>query len=221
MSLATSTTDLSLEQAKNLTEQIRTSGESLRTHLLAAYDGKAWKVMGYSGWPDYLAHEFDVSRSNAWKLIHTARSIKVLASAAQIAEADVALTVNQATQLGPKGVEEVVQRVADRVSPDEPVLDRSAALRDEVAEGLAAKRAVSESKREPHSETVQSAERNLIPSAKAEQGAKTLQLIMELDPAEVARAYLSLTPDRQVIGRDEIGKRLGDWTWLFSEALGS
>lgn len=69
---------LNEQQARAITNKIRSRTEELWVLVKAAYDGKAWKALGYHGWGDYARTEFDVSRSRAYQLIDQAKVITEL-----------------------------------------------------------------------------------------------------------------------------------------------
>lgn len=53
---------LRAEDARVLTEQIKTNVEALWELIQRAYHGRAWTAVGYSSWSEYCAEEFGSSR---------------------------------------------------------------------------------------------------------------------------------------------------------------
>lgn len=79
----TRTTDLLTKaQAKALTDRIRKHIDAAWADITAAYEGKAWKALGYSSWGDYVKAEFDMGRSRSYQLLDQGRVIHALADAA-------------------------------------------------------------------------------------------------------------------------------------------
>jgi hypothetical protein len=54
-------TDLSPDEARALTDQIRTGLGTLRELITRAYRGRAWIALGYESWDAYCIREFDTS----------------------------------------------------------------------------------------------------------------------------------------------------------------
>lgn len=51
-------TDLTPEEARALTDEIRSRMENIAPLVTRAYEGRAWEVMGYPSWTEYVAGEF-------------------------------------------------------------------------------------------------------------------------------------------------------------------
>lgn len=67
--------------ARELTDRIRESVESLWSLLLEAYERQAWRALGYDRWQDYVETEFDMTRRRAYQLLDQGRVIRELAAA--------------------------------------------------------------------------------------------------------------------------------------------
>ncbi len=78
------TGDLNRDDASRLTAKIK--GYAGRTfQLLAeAHDRKAWKALGFTSWAQYVAIEFDMSKSRAYQLVSQARIVAELAEIAEV-----------------------------------------------------------------------------------------------------------------------------------------
>lgn len=76
------TTPLTTDQAKELTETIRSTSEVLFVLLARAHAGKAWIALGYSSFADYVHEEFDMSRSRAYQILDQAKVVAAIESAA-------------------------------------------------------------------------------------------------------------------------------------------
>lgn len=76
-----STDELNVEEAKAITENIRSTGEVLYVLVSRAHAGKAHKALGYSSFENYVKEEFGMSRSRAYQLIGQANVISEITSA--------------------------------------------------------------------------------------------------------------------------------------------
>lgn len=85
-------TQLTKAEASALTERIRGHIDAAWADITKAYEGKAWKALGYSSWGDYVKAEFNMGRSNSYRLIDQARVIKeietIVPHAGQITQRD-------------------------------------------------------------------------------------------------------------------------------------
>lgn len=79
--------DFTEDEARRLTADIKAWAGTLWVKLKYAHDGKAYKAMGYSTWVDYLRDEFDISKSQGYRLLAHARTMDQLADAAGLYEA--------------------------------------------------------------------------------------------------------------------------------------
>ena len=70
--------ELDYEEAENLTITIRNAANMLWFLILKAYHGKAWKVLGYKSWGDYVTEEFDMSRSRSYQILDQAKVIQAI-----------------------------------------------------------------------------------------------------------------------------------------------
>lgn len=76
------TTPLSVEDARELTEHIRSTADVLWVLLARAHTGRAWAALGYPSFAAYVQAEFDISRSRAYQILDQARVIKAIEAAA-------------------------------------------------------------------------------------------------------------------------------------------
>jgi hypothetical protein len=72
---------LTTDQARDLTDTIRSTSEVLYVLLSRAHRGKAWEALGYSSFADYVREEFDMSRSRAYQILDQSRVIEAIESA--------------------------------------------------------------------------------------------------------------------------------------------
>lgn len=85
---------LSADQARHLTEMIRTTLDVTWWLLARAHRGKAWTALGYDSFGEYVRQEFHLSRSRAYQLLNQAKVIEAISSAAGD---EVIVHVNEAT----------------------------------------------------------------------------------------------------------------------------
>jgi hypothetical protein len=107
---------LTSAEARELTEAIRENVVTTSELLLEAHDRQAWRVLGYRSWSEYLATEFDVSRSHSYRLLDQARVMGELREAT--GDDELSLSTREASALRPD-MSEVVPRVRERVERGE------------------------------------------------------------------------------------------------------
>lgn len=71
-------------EARQLTDDIKETAEQLWKLLLRAYEGKAWKVLGYVSWEAYVKTEFDMGRSHSYRILDQGKVILALQEAASV-----------------------------------------------------------------------------------------------------------------------------------------
>lgn len=114
-------------EAQALTDRIRGHIDAAWADITKAYEGKAWKALGYSSWGDYVKAEFDMSRRRSYQLLDQGRVIGAIAEAA-------GESVNHGTQ--------ITERVAREIKDDLPAV--TAEIRERVEQGEDPKKAVDE-----------------------------------------------------------------------------
>ena len=72
---------LSTDEARELTEHIRSAADVLYILIARAHAGRAWEALGYSTFTDYVRDEFDISRSRAYQLLNQAQVVAVIEAA--------------------------------------------------------------------------------------------------------------------------------------------
>jgi hypothetical protein len=107
-------------EARQLTDDIKETADQLWKLLLRAYEGKAWKALGYPTWEAYTNAEFDMSRDYAYKVLRQGRVIRALEEAVNvyncIQEEPVSLHLKeyQTRQIAPI-IETVTARIQEEV----------------------------------------------------------------------------------------------------------
>jgi hypothetical protein len=79
--LSPSDSELSLDDARELTRRIKQASGAVSPLLLEAHDRKAWRALGYGTWELYVRHEFGMSRSRSYELLDHARVLRTLRAA--------------------------------------------------------------------------------------------------------------------------------------------
>lgn len=121
---------LNADEARTLTDTIKSAAEVLWVLIARAHAGKAWTALGYSTWEDYVKAEFDISRSRSYQLLDQGRVIREI-EAAVPEGTEVHLSEAAARDL--KGVlEEVVPEIRDRTAGLAP--DEASVVLDEIVE---------------------------------------------------------------------------------------
>lgn len=72
---------LTTDEARHLTDNIRTTAGLLFTLLARAHKGRAWVALGYSTFADYVHEEFDMSRSRAYQILDQATVVAAIEEA--------------------------------------------------------------------------------------------------------------------------------------------
>lgn len=109
-------TSLSREQARRITDQIRTSANRLWVLVYVAHQRKAWRALGYDSWKTYVAEELGLSESRSFQLVDTGK---------------VMMTIAAAVGTSPEQLDPVPARTVARVK------DKLPALRKAIAAALA------------------------------------------------------------------------------------
>ncbi len=108
--------------ARDLTDRIKATVESLWFLLLESYERRAWAALDYSSWREYATAEFELSESRAYQYLDSARVVKAIeaASVSTIVEtpgraAIVRINEHQARKLKPH-LADVTNKVRERVT---------------------------------------------------------------------------------------------------------
>lgn len=112
--------ELTEDEATELTENIRSTGEVLYVLVSRAHAGKAHLALGYSSFESYVKEEFGMSRSRAYQLIGQANVIKEISEAVP---EGTEISISEAAARDLKGMlDKVVPSIAERtgnLSPEE------------------------------------------------------------------------------------------------------
>lgn len=86
-------------QATALTKRIRQHIDSAWEDITKAYEGKAWKAMGYGSWEAYVKAEFNMGRSRSYQLLDQGRIIAGISEAAGEVSTVVDISEREAREL--------------------------------------------------------------------------------------------------------------------------
>jgi hypothetical protein len=75
------TVPLSMDEARELTEHIRSAVDMVYVLIARAHAGRAWEALGYQTFADYVRDEFDISRSRAYQLLNQAKVVEMIEAA--------------------------------------------------------------------------------------------------------------------------------------------
>ena len=109
---------LSPDEAKQLTDDIKSTTTALYVLLKRAHDERAWSALGYKSWTNYIESEFDFSRARSYQLINQAQVIEQINEAAGV---DIYLTEKEARDIKKRlpEITESLQEVKDSDLGDE------------------------------------------------------------------------------------------------------
>lgn len=135
-------------EARALTERIRKHIDAAWADITRAYEGKAWKAMGYSSWEAYVKAEFDMSRRRSYQLLDQGRVIHAIEEAT-------GENVHHGTQIPervarelkddiPAAVEEIKARVEQGDTPEKAAKDIAAERKAEKEKARAERKAEQE-----------------------------------------------------------------------------
>jgi hypothetical protein len=73
-------------EARALTERIKAATRDVCFLLLEAHERRAWSVLGYRTWEQYVPAEFGLSRSRSYELLDQGRVLRAIKAAAHLTE---------------------------------------------------------------------------------------------------------------------------------------
>lgn len=125
---------LNKAQARALTERIRKHIDAAWADITAAYEGKAWKALGYSSWEAYVKAEFDMSRQRSYQLIDQGRVIAAVRESSGDLSTTVDISEREAREIKdvlPAVTAEIHKRVEAGEAPGKAVAETVADARAE------------------------------------------------------------------------------------------
>lgn len=72
---------LTMDEARELTEHIRSAVDVVWVLVARAHAGRAWEALGYASFAAYVQEEFNISRSRAYQLLDQAKVVQAIESA--------------------------------------------------------------------------------------------------------------------------------------------
>lgn len=131
------------DEARALTEQIRTTTNALWQLLAEANERKAWSALGYDTFKAYVAGEFRMGRSHAYRLLDMAAVVKALAAGDEVSPIGDTVPESHARELVPLKDDPVKVReayaLAQQTAADEGVNLTAKIVKDAVTEAIAAR----------------------------------------------------------------------------------
>ena len=118
---------LTKAEARGLTNRIRNAVEDIRKLVAKAHEGKAWKVLGYGTWEEYVKAEFGMSRQRSYQLLDQGRIIEAIEDAA----GDLSTMVDKISERDARAIKdkvpEIKQEIQSRVNQGQEPDDAAAA----------------------------------------------------------------------------------------------
>lgn len=110
------------DEARIITADIKAWAGTLWQKLKQAYDGQAWRALGYGSWRDYIDTEFDMGKSQAYRLLTHANAVYEIAEAAgldpdELSPAGDTLTERVTRDLDVEAVVEAVRAAMASIEP--------------------------------------------------------------------------------------------------------
>ena len=93
--------DCTPDEARQLTERIRSTADALWQLLAEAHDRGAWRALGYDTFKAYVEGEFQMSKRHAYRLLDQARVIDALTESAGVTHGSLAVPERTARELKP------------------------------------------------------------------------------------------------------------------------
>jgi hypothetical protein len=132
------TEKLDEQGARQLTERIRSTTRLVCLLLMEAHERRAWLLLGYRTWEQYVQKEFGFSRSRSYELVDQARVILAIRAAAGMSEVP-DISAFAAQQIKPH-MAGVLRTISERV-PALPRERMTEAVAEIVREARATRRA--------------------------------------------------------------------------------
>lgn len=143
------------EQARHITEAIRSAATATYLLLTEAYNKKAHLAMGYDSWSAYVKGEFDMSASRSYQLLDLGKTVKMIEGASPEGT-DVKLTEAQARDIK-RELPRITERVEEEtygMSPEEA----SERVKEIIAQEREVKKAEEKAKKEKEQALAQAEE---------------------------------------------------------------
>jgi len=121
---------LSPEDARDLTDTIRSASEMMWMLIMRAHQGRAWESLGYETWEGYVRAEFDMSRSRSYQLLDQGKVIASIGAALPDGT-DVSLTEAAARDLKTV-LDEILPEIRERTDGLNP--EEASTVLDEIVE---------------------------------------------------------------------------------------
>lgn len=101
--------------ARDLTDRIKRATDQLWELLLEAWEGEAYKHLGYKSWSAYIDGEFDFSRQQSYYLLNQGKVTKALREAGGLSNAFDTSSANRISIRDADAIAPVLPQVTERV----------------------------------------------------------------------------------------------------------
>lgn len=135
---------LTKAQATTLTKRIREHIDAAWQDITKAYEGKAWKPLGYASWEAYVKAEFDMTRRRSYQILDQGRVINAISEATGNVYHGTQITEREAREIKddlPAVTAEISARVERGEEPKKAAVETIAEKRAEKAKAKADKQA--------------------------------------------------------------------------------
>lgn len=99
-------------EAREITEAIRSAATATYILLTQAHEGKAYKALGYETWRDYVREEFEISPQRSYQLLDYSKALNMLESAAPEG------TVIKLTEAQARGIKKELPKITEQVAEE-------------------------------------------------------------------------------------------------------
>lgn len=134
--------EMNEDQAREVTDAIRSAAAATYVLLRTAHQHKAHKALGYDTWEDYVRAEFDMSAQRSYQLLHLDKVVGMIEGATPEGT-EVKLTEKQARDIK-RELPRITERIHDEtleMSPEDAAARAEEILREEQAEVKAQQKA--------------------------------------------------------------------------------
>lgn len=184
------------DEARDLTDRIKQTAESIWSLLLEAHERRAWMALGYESWERYVRTEFDMTRSYSYRVLDQGIVIRALGQATGSVSPIGDIPEWHARDIKPV-LSEVTETVRDRIQsvPDATPEQRRQIVQDVINEHRTTPAPALGTRRYPKASASAS-----LPSALASLGGIALAFrqvnatdVQDIDPQDAAQWARDLT----------------------------
>jgi hypothetical protein len=101
--------DMDENEAREITEAIRSAATATYILLAQAHMGKAYKALGYETWADYVKNEFQLSTARSYQLLDLSKAVKMIEEAAPEG------TTIKLTEAQARGIKKELPKITEQI----------------------------------------------------------------------------------------------------------